>query len=336
MASFEARYINFLLSAHGERCEKKCGQKGYDIAMKNFLKDVSKNKSRLVMTLPALIYYFCFSYMPMFGLVIAFQNFSLSKGVFRSQFVGLKNFEFLFKTSDAWLITRNTVCYNLVFIILGMFLACCLAIILDILGRNPVTQVCQTVVLFPQFISWMAGSYLVLAMLDTDKGMLNNLLQFFGKAPVNWYSTPTWWPIILVVCNLWKHLGYDSIIYYSTIKGFSNEYYEAARIEGATWFQQIRYITFPLMKSILIIMGILKIGGIFASDFGLFYLVTRNSGPLYGVTSTIDTYVYNGMMSGGQQGMTAAVGFYQSIVGFLLVIGTNAVVRKVSPEDAMF
>ncbi len=304
--------------------------------MKKFLKDFSKNKTRLVMALPALIYYFCFSYLPMFGLVIAFQNFNLAKGVFRSEFVGFKNFEFMFKTDAAWLITRNTVGYNIIFIVLGMFLACCLAIILDILGRNPVTQASQTIVLFPQFISWMAGSYLVLAFLDTDKGMLNQVVQFFGGDPVNWYSTPTWWPVILVVCNLWKHLGYDSIIYYSTIKGFSGEYYEAARIEGATWFQQIRYITFPLMKSILIIMGILKIGGIFGSDFGLFYLVTRNSGPLYGVTSTIDTYVYNGMMSGGQQGMTAAVGFYQSVVGFLMVLGTNAIVRKVSPEDAMF
>ncbi len=304
--------------------------------MKTFLKDLSKNKARLVMTIPAIAYYICFCYLPMFGLVIAFQNFSFTKGVFGSKFVGLKNFEFLFKTSDAWLITRNTVLYNLVFIVLGMFLACCLAIILDILGRNKFTQTCQTVVLFPQFISWMAGSYLVLAFLSTDKGILNQLITALGGNRIDWYTTPTYWPIILVVCNLWKHLGYDSIIYYSTIKGFSGEYYEAARIEGATWFQQIRYITFPLMKSILVIMGILKIGSIMASDFGLFYLVTQNSGPLYGVTSTIDTYVYNGMMGGGQMGMTAAAGFYQSVVGFLLVLGTNAIVRKVSPEDAMF
>ena len=304
--------------------------------MKKFFKDIVKNKTRLVMTLPAVLYYFCFSYMPMFGLVIAFQNFNLRKGVFKSEFVGLKNFEFLFTTEDAWLITRNTIGYNLLFIVLGMFIACCLAIILDILGRNKVTQLSQTIVLFPQFVSWMAASYLVLAFLDADKGMLNQVLAMFGGQPIDWYTTPTYWPIILVICNLWKNLGYDSIIYYSTIKGFSGDYYEAARIEGATWFQQIRYITFPLMKSILIIMGILKIGGIFASDFGLFYLVTRNSGALYSVTQTIDTYVYNGMMSGGQQGMTAAVGFYQSIVGFLLVLGTNAIVRKVSPEDAMF
>lgn len=303
--------------------------------MKKFLKDVGKNKTRLVMTIPVLLYFLCFSYMPMFGLVIAFQKFNLRKGVFGSEFVGLKNFEFLFTSDKAFIITRNTVLYNLVFIVLGMFLACCLAIILDILGRNPVTQVSQTIVLFPQFISWMAGSYLVSAFLD-DKGMINGVIEFFGGKGLSWYSTPTWWPIILVICNLWKHLGYDSIIYYSTIKGFSGEYYEAARIEGATWFQQIRYITFPLMKSILIIMGILKIGSIFASDFGLFYLVTKNNGALFNVTSTIDTYVYNGLREGGSQGMTAAVGFFQSIIGFLMVLGTNAVVRKVSPDDAMF
>ena len=208
------------------------------------------------MSLPAVAFFFCFNYMPMFGLIIAFQDFNIRRGVFRSAFNGIDNFKFLFTSESAWLITRNTIGYNLVFIVLGMILACCLAIILDILGRNKVTQVSQTIVLFPQFISWMAGAYLVLAFLETDKGLLNQLRRSIGDANIDWYSTPTYWPIILVVCNLWKHLGYDSIIYYSTIKGFSGEYYEAARIEGATWFQQIRYITVPLMKSILVIMGI--------------------------------------------------------------------------------
>jgi len=301
-----------------------------------FIKDVYKNRILLLMTLPVVIMIVLFKYCPMFGVVMAFQNFKFSTGIFGSDWVGFKNFEFLFKTADAWLITRNTLLYNITFIALGMMCAVALAIIYDMLGKSRLNRINQILVLFPHFISWVVGSYFVFALLSYDKGLLNSVISFFGGERINWYNEPKFWPFILPIAYLWKQVGYSSIIYYSNIKGISLEYYEAAKIDGAGWMQQVRFITLPLLKPILIVMFILNMGTIFGSDFGLFYLVTRNSGSLYAVTSTIDTYVYNGLMSGGNLGMSAATGLYQSVVAFIFVMTSNAIIRKVSPEDAMF
>ena len=301
-----------------------------------FIKDVYKNRILLLMTLPVVLMVILFKYCPMFGVVMAFQNFKFSTGIFGSDWVGFKNFEFLFKTADAWLITRNTLLYNITFIILGMICAVALAIIYDMLGKSRLNRMNQILVLFPHFISWVVGSYFVFALLSYDKGLLNSVLSFFSIERINWYNEPKFWPFILPIAYLWKTIGYSSIIYYSNIKGISMEYYEAAKIDGAGWIQQVRFITLPLLKPILIVMLILNMGTIFGSDFGLFYLVTRNSGSLYAVTSTIDTYVYNGLMSGGNLGMSAATGLYQSVVAFIFVMTSNAIIRKVSPEDAMF
>ena len=299
-------------------------------------KEIKRNRALLSMTLPVLIYYALFAYLPMFGLVMAFKRVSVVRGILASPWNGLKNFEFLFKTQDAWIITRNTLLYNLVFIVLGMTMAMCLAIVYDILGKNKLSRINQSVSLFPHFISWVVATYFVYSFLSPDKGMLNQIIVKLGGENVQWYTEKKYWPYILVICNLWKHIGYDSIIYYSNIKGFDVEMYEAARIDGANWLQQIRYITFPMLKAIIVVLGIIKIGSIFNSDFGLFYLVPKNSGPLYSVTSTIDTYVYNGLMQGGNLGMTAATGFYQSVVGFCTVLLVNWFLRKTSPEHAMF
>lgn len=304
--------------------------------MRKFVNDVYKNRVLLLMTLPVVVLTILLRYCPMFGVVMSFQNFKFSTGIFGSDWVGFKNFEFLFKTSDAWLITRNTILYNVAFISLGMFFAMALAIIYDLLGKSTLNRANQTLVLFPHFISWVVGSYFVFAILSFDKGLLNKVVTFFGGEAVNWYNEPKFWPFIIPIAYLWKGIGYSSIIYYSSIRGISLEYYEAAKIDGATWFQQVRYITVPMLKSIAIVMFILNIGSIFHSDFGLFYLVPRNSGTLYPVTSTIDTYVYNGLMSGGNLGMTAATGLYQSTVAFACVLISNGIIRKVSPDDAMF
>jgi len=301
-----------------------------------FFKDVLKNKVLLSMTIPVVVYYLLFNYLPMFGLTMAFKNVSFTRGILKSPWNGLSNFEFLFKTADAWIITRNTLLYNLMFIVVGMTLAMCLAIIYDILGKSKLNRVNQSLSLIPHFMSWVVASYFVYGFLSPDKGIINQAIIALGGEGIEWYGEKRYWPFILLFCNIWKHIGYDSIIYYSNIKGFDAEIYEAARIDGANWFQQIKYITFPMLKSIIIVLGILKVGSIFYSDFGLFYLVPKNSGPLYSVTSTIDTYVYNGLMGGGNLGMTAATGFYQSLVGFVLVLTVNAIVRKISPEDAMF
>lgn len=305
--------------------------------MKTFLKKLNKRKTLIIMLLPVVVYYVLFNYLPMFGALIAFKDFKYSRGFFGSEWVGFKNFEFLFSSSDAWIITRNTIVYNVVFIVMGMLLSMCLAIVFDMLGtKSKLNRVNQTLVLFPHFISWVVASYFVSAFLSVDKGILNRLIVQLGGKDIEWYSESRYWPFILTVCYMWKHIGYNSIVYYSSIRGFDVELYQAARVDGATWLQQIRYITIPLLKSIAIIMLILNIGSIFYSDFGLFYLIPKNSGALYSVTSTIDTYVYNGFIGGGDIGTSSATGLYQSFVGFVLVVLSNSIIRKVSPEQAMF
>ena len=305
--------------------------------MKTFFRDVRKSKVLLLMMLPGMIYYICFKYLPMFGIMIAFKNYNARKGFFGSDWVGIKNFEFLFRTEDAFVITRNTLCYNLAFIFIGICASVALAIIFDMLGRSKINKINQTVVLFPHFISWVVATYFVNMLLSSDKGVINNfILSITGNKGPDWYSEPKFWPIILMFCYLWKHIGYNSVIYYATIRGFDTELYEAARIDGATWIQEIRYITAPLLRPVIITMMTVAIGSVFYSDFGLFYLIPKNSGPLYPVTSTVDTYVYNGLLGGGHLGMSSAAGLYQSVVGFMFVLISNAIVKKLSPDDSMF
>lgn len=302
----------------------------------NFIKKVKKNKVLLLMLLPALVHVLIFKYLPMFGTLIAFKDFKYSKGFFKSEWVGFDNFKFLFQSQDAWIITRNTVCYSLTFILLGMVLAIGIAIAFDLLGRSKVNRINQVMVIFPHFISWMIVTYFVSALLDADKGILNGLITLFGGERIIWYSETKYWPFIIILLNFWKTLGFSSIIYYSNIKGFSADCYEAAQIDGASWWQQVVSITLPLLKPTAIILLIMNIGSVFYSDFGLFYLVPKNSGALYPVTSTIDTYVYNGLTGGGNIGATTATGLYQSTVGFILVITTNAIIKRISSENAMF
>lgn len=299
-------------------------------------KKLRENSTLMLMALPGTLWYIIFAYLPMFGLIIAFKNYRFADGIFGSAFVGLKNFEFLFRTNDAVVITRNTVLYNFAFIFLNMAVSITLAIIFDAMGKNKLLKFNQTVILIPHFLSWIVVTYFVYAILSPDKGIANKFLHLLGMDPVSWYSEPKYWPFILFINYIWKHAGYNSIIYYSTIRGFSSEYYEAARIDGATWFQQVRYITLPLLTSIVIMMSLISLGQVMYSDFGLFYLIPKNSGLLYSVTSTIDTYVYNGMTNLTNLGATSAVAFYQSFVGFVLVISANALVRKISVEDALF
>lgn len=304
-----------------------------------FINDIRRNNILLLLTLPAVIWFILFAYMPMFGIIIAFKRMDYSLGIFGSEWVGLKNFEFIFKSQDAFTITRNTILYNLVWIPLGTAAAVAFAIMYDALSRkkvNVVNKINQTLSIMPYFLSWVVVVYFAESLLNVDKGFLNKTISLFGGQPLNWYAEPKYWPFILTITNLWKTVGYSSIVYYASIRGFSNEYYEAAWIDGANWYQQVRYITLPLLKPILTIMLTLAIGGILGSDFGLFYIIPKNSGMLYSTTSTIDTYIYNGMTSGGDLGMTGAVNFYKSVVGFVLVVITTAFVRRHSKENALF
>ncbi len=298
-----------------------------------FFKDVKKNGSLLLMSLPAVVYFIMFAYVPMFGIIIAFKNFNYAQGILGSPWAGLRNFEFLIKSGDLTTILRNTILYALFNLIIIKIIEIFMAILYDSLGTNKVNKFNQTVSILPYFLSWVVVAYFANSLLNTERGVLNQLLG----TRIQWYSVPKYWPVILMSFQIWKNVGYNSIIYYSNIRGIDAELYEAAKIDGATWWQQVKHITIPLLTSIIIIMFIMGIGSVLYCDFGLFYNVPRNSGALYSTTQTLDTYIYNGItMAGGSLGMSSAASFFQSIVGFVLVITSNTIIKKVSPENAMF
>ena len=303
--------------------------------IKNFCQNVRKQWMLWLMAAPALIVVFLFKYVPMAGLVMAFQRLNFKKGIFSSPFVGFDNFKFLFTTTDAWVITRNTILYNAAFIILEMVLAVALAIIMSELTCKLYSKVLQTVFIMPHFLSMVVVATIVYAFLAPN-GFINGFLTAGGSNPINFYSERGVWPFLLVLVYLWKHVGYSSIVYMAVISGISNEYYEAAALDGASKLQQIRYITIPHLRQIMIIKLIMAIGKIFHADFGLFYTVPRDSGSLYPVTNVLDTYIYRGITQLNNFGMSTAAGLYQSLVGFILVLVSNWIIRKVDPDSAMF
>ncbi|OUP80931.1 sugar ABC transporter permease [Lachnoclostridium sp. An169] len=289
------------------------------------------------MMLPGLIYLVINNYIPMYGITLAFRSIDMKKGVFGGDWVGFENFEFLFKTKDAFIITRNTILYNLVFIVLNMVFGVFVAILMSELSNKLLTKVYQTALMLPHLISMVLVTYLVYAFLSTENGLLNKtILPALGLEPVNWYMTPEAWPFILPIVNLWKSIGFSAIVYLSSVVGIDRAYYEAAELDGAGKWKQIRYITLPLLKPIIIMMVLMQVGRIFYSDFGLFYQVPMNSGILANTTNVIDTYVYRGLLQLGDIGMSSAAGAYQSLVGFVLILGANMLVRKISPDDALF
>lgn len=290
-----------------------------------------------LMMLPGLIYLLINNYAPMFGLVIAFKRINWSKGILGSDWVGFSNFEYLFASSEAWTMTRNTIGYNLLFIVIGTTVAIMVAIFMNEITSKAANRIYQTLILLPYMISWVVCGYLVNALLSSETGLINlGILSKLGIEPIVWYQEKKYWPFIILIVHIWKSVGFSMVIYLASIVGISKEFYEAAKIDGAKKWKQIRYITIPLLKPTIITMLIMNVGSIFYSDFGLFYQIPRNSGALYDVTQTIDTYVYNALMQQGNIALSAAAGFYQSIVGFVLVIAANAIVRKYSRESALF
>lgn len=307
--------------------------------MKNKTMKVRLKKSIPIyfMMLPGLIYLFCNNYMPMFGIVIAFKKLNWQKGIWGSDWAGFKNFEYLFKTKDAFIMIRNTVLYNAFWIVLGTVSAIAVAILLNEIMGEISKKIYQSVILLPYLVSMVVVSYLAFAVLSNETGFLNNtVLPMLGLKPIDWYQRKEYWPVILTLVNLWKGIGFSMIIYYSSIVGISTEYYEAARLDGASKWQQIKRITVPLLTPTIITLFIMNIGRIFSSDFGLFYQVPKNSGALYPTTQTIDTYVYNALMKLGNMSMSSAASVYQAIVGFVLVMITNAIIKKYSKENAFF
>jgi putative aldouronate transport system permease protein len=294
--------------------------------------------SLLLMMLPGLLLLLVFNYIPLVGLVIAFEDFHPYEGIFGSAWVGLQNFAYLFQTSIAINATRNTVGLNTIFIVTILIAALAIAVALhEIRDKVPwLGKIYQSVLFLPYFISYVLVGYFIFALLNADNGLVNHVASSLHMPRVNWYATPQYWPVILTIVNLWKNVGFWSIVYYAGILGINPEYYEAARMDGANRWQQFRAVTLPLLSPLIIINILLSIGRIFYADFGLFYQATLNNPLLYSTTDVIDTFVYRSLTSLGDVGMAAAASFYQAVIGFLLVLVSNWIVRRIDPEKAIF
>ncbi len=297
-----------------------------------------ENRALMLMTIPGVLILLAFSYIPMTGVIIAFKNYRAADGIFNSAWVGFKNFEFLFASGTAWRITVNTLLLNSLFIITTLVFALGLAFLLnEVRQRHPVlTGFYQSALFFPFFISYVIVGYFAFAVLNTDTGLANKVLSGFGVEPIRWYSEPQYWTAILLIVNLWKSVGFSVVIYLSGMLGIDPEYFDAAAIDGASKWEQVRFITLPLLMPLITINVLLSIGRIFFADFGLFYFVPRDSSLLYSTTDVIDTYVFRALRSLGDFGMAGAAALYQSLVGFVLVLVSNWIVKRHDPERALF
>ncbi len=292
-----------------------------------------------LMFLPGFAYLLINNYIPMYGLQLAFKQFSYTKGINGSPWIGLKNFRFLFASNDAFIMIRNTLLYNILWIFVGMVLGVTVAILFNEILNKTVKKFYQTAILLPYLMSMVVVAYLAYAFLASDTGLINNAIikGLMGKAEgISWYGESKYWPFILTFVQQWKQIGFGMLLYLSSLLGIDNSYYEAARLDGATKWQQIRDITLPLLKPTIIMLVILNIGQIFRSDFGLFYQVPMNQGALYSTTQTIDTYVYRALLVNNNLGMSAAASFLQSVVGFIFIVAANAIVRKIDENSSLF
>ena len=289
-----------------------------------------------ILALPTTIWYILFLFLPMFGIIIAFKSWQISgsfiSNMINSPWCGWDNFAVLFRTGAIWGYLRNTILYNIVFIILNIVLPVICTLMVSMLHGKRLAKVYQTCMFMPYFLSWVVISALVWAFLCYDNGLINNM--FFANNPQQWYMKPEIWPFLLTFLNTWKVLGYNMVVYLATVTGIDRSLYEAAIIDGATIWQQVRSITLPMLKSVIIMMFIMNVGRIFYSDFGLFFQVTRDSNSITGITTTLDVYVYR-MLKLGTTGMSSAAAFIQSVAGCITILVANGIVRKIDPESAM-
>ena len=290
-----------------------------------------------LMMLPALLYLLINNYIPMAGMVIAFKKLNFAKGIWASPWAGLKNFKFLFASKDAWIITRNTLLYNVAFILINMVVGIAIAILITEVRNTKLKKIYQCAILLPFLMSMVILSYIVYALLSAENGLVNNsILPLFHIDPIQWYQKPKYWPAILIIANCWKGVGYGCLIYIASLIGIDPSFYEAARLDGASKWQEITKITLPSLVPTIITLLLLSIGRIFYSDFGLFYQVPMNSGVLFPTTNVIDTYVYRALIEQGNISMSSAAGVYQSLVGFCVVMLSNWIVRRVDKDQALF
>ncbi|WP_018756860.1 ABC transporter permease subunit [Paenibacillus terrigena] len=300
-----------------------------------FWREFLRHKGLLALAAPGLLFVLIFNYAPMLGLVLAFKDFNFRKGIWGSDWVGLDNFKFFFTSDAAWQVTRNTIFLNFIFILLTNVVAIAFALMLFELSRRAV-KLFQTTLFFPYFLSWVVVSYVTYALLNPQMGVINQLLTQFGFHEVNWYMEAKYWPVILSLAYLWKNVGYSTLIFYTGLMSIDKSLYEAASIDGASKWQQVRSISIPLLSPLITLITLLQVGKIFYSDFGMFYFLTADSGALYATTDVIDTYVFRALRVSGDTSMATAIGLYQSLVGFVLVVTVNYIVRRFNKDNAIF
>lgn len=303
---------------------------------RRFLHNVRTYKALYLMFVPGLAILAINNYLPIFGVFIAFKDINYIDGIFGSPWIGLGNFDFLLRNPDALRAIRNTLAYSLTFMLLGTAVAILVALLFNELRARRTAKVYQSIIILPYFLSMVVVSFLAYAFLSPQGGFINVILRTVGLNEVDWYTHPAYWPPIFVLITLWKGVGYNSVIYIAGIAGIDPEYYEAAVIDGATRFQQALHITLPMIRSLVIVLTLLAMAGIFTSDFGLFYQVTLNSGMLYEASDTIDTFVYRALIKLNDIGMSSAAALLQSTVGFIMVLASNLAVRRISKDDAIF
>ena len=289
-----------------------------------------------LMCLPAVVFFFLFSYMPMPGIWVAFVKYNYRDGIFGSKFVGLKNFQFLAESGKLFELTKNTILYNIAFIILGNFLAILVAILLNEMQSKLFKKVSQTMMFLPYFISQVLVGILVYNLLNYDYGFVNEILTSLGREKWGPYSDPSVWPVILVIVHLWQQTGYNSVVYFAAICGIDAEIIEAAKVDGANAFQKIRYIILPGLKPTIVILLLFALGGIVKGNFGLFYNIIGTNSLLYPTTDIIETYVYRATITDFNFSTASAVGLYQSIIGFVMVMLVNFIVKKIDPDYSIF
>jgi len=311
-------------------------KKSLSLQKKKMKAKTRNNITYFLFCVPMIALIFVFCYMPMPGIVVAFEKYNYVDGLWNSPWVGLKNLDFFLKTPDALQLVFNTISYNLVYIATGMVAAVFVAILLNDLISIRLLKTYQTIMFFPYFLSYVVVAYIVYALLSGEKGMVNTMLTSLGMSKISWYNTPAPWPGVLVFTSLWKGLGYDAVLYYATIIGIDTSYYEAASLEGASKWQMTRHITLPMLSPILCIQLILSVGRILTSNFELHYQVTMNSPMLYRTTDVLDTYIFRALTESGNYGMSAVVGLFKNLIGLVLVVGTNAIVRKIDENSSLF
>lgn len=294
-----------------------------------------ENLQMLLMVLPGVLCLIVFQYLPLPGIAIAFKKYNPYKGIFGSPWVGLKNFEFFFSSQDAARTIGNTLMYSISFLIIDLVAAVVLALMLYYLRNRIATKFYNTVVIIPKFMSMVIVAFIVYAILSPTYGMLNQMIVKLGGTGVNWYAEPKYWPLILTATHVWQTVGMNCVLYYSSLMSMDNALVEAAEMDGANRLQQIWHVIIPHLVPIMVITTILAIGSLFSSSLDLFYQIPKNQGLLYATTDTINTYVYRALLEGSLE-KSAAINLFQSAVGFVLIIGTNAIVKKISPENSLF